>query len=85
MTLDLPPDTASFATHEWPLPLLTSWQWQGVAILVAAIILLIFSGRVVRLFVGAAPAPKSAPFRFDPGAVIGKCENILVFILAIIP
>jgi hypothetical protein len=65
--------------------------WETVSVAAGYVIAVVLSGPVVRFFVG--PLPEKAPPeaensgvtpRFDIGAIIGKCENIIVmtFVLA---
>jgi hypothetical protein len=78
----------SVAAHPAGGPLVPS-PWGRVVVVTAGYVLtMALSGVWVRFFVppiqrGGAPAPAGA-MRFDSGAVIGKCENVLAltFILA---
>lgn len=62
-------------------PALVTAPWAQVVVVLAAYVLtLAGSGPVVRYFVvpkGSTAPPKPPGVRFDPSAVIGKCENFI--------
>lgn len=60
-------------------------------VIIGYVVSLISSGRIVKYFIGAyedndaqSIKPKEKIYRFDVGAIIGKCENIITitFIMA---
>jgi hypothetical protein len=62
-------------------PALVTEPWaQALVVLTAYALALAGSGPVVRYFVlpkGASAPPKLPGVRFDPSAIIGKCENFI--------
>jgi hypothetical protein len=64
----------------WPIPFVTVWWHQAIVVVFALAVLLTTSGRVVLYLVGVPTHAEETARRFDAGAIIGKSENILVFL-----
>ena len=79
--------------HGWTslFPLVETWYWQAAVVIAAFALALALSGRIVMALVGPGPPPSpSSPSIVPPapkgpnaGAVIGKCENLLIITLVL--
>lgn len=67
----------------WPLPLVTIWWAQLLIMVLALTLMLTLSGHIVAYFVGTPLQVEQTSRRFDAGAIIGKSENILVFVFVL--
>jgi hypothetical protein len=71
-----------------PFPITSVWWVQALIVMLAYVLAIAMSGKIVRFFVSPPTTSRESesgqPQRFDSGVIIGKCENILAVTLVLI-